>query len=103
MVNTREAVSPEGERQYEKSPRCVKSLWDENLSQLVSELGICDPATRVVLLLSRSGLLLTPRHQLDAEQPDIKADLAGEMCTIYGALTQILRARLAAHGEPVTA
>lgn len=99
---TLETVSPEGERQYEKITSVRKVLlWDENLSQLV-EQG-CDPATRVIAFtVTEAGYYLTPQHQLDAEQPDIKADLAGEMCTIYGALTQILRARLAAHGEPVT-
>ncbi|UBX49916.1 mannitol dehydrogenase family protein [Providencia alcalifaciens] len=99
---TLETVSPEGERQYEKITSVRKVLhWDENLSQLV-EQG-CEPATRVIAFtVTEAGYYLTPQHQLDAEQPDIKADLAGEMCTIYGALTQILRARLAAHGEPVT-
>ncbi|HGN1705211.1 TPA: D-arabinitol 4-dehydrogenase [Providencia rettgeri] len=99
---TLETVSPEGERQYEKITSVRKVLqWDENLSQLV-EQG-CDRATRVIAFtVTEAGYYLTPQHQLDAEQSDIKADLAGEMCTIYGALTQILRARLAAHGEPVT-
>lgn len=99
---TLETVSPEGERQYEKITSVRKILhWDSNLSQLV-EQG-CDKATRVIAFtVTEAGYYLTPQHELDAEQPDIKADLAGAMCTIYGALTHILRARLAAHGEPVT-
>ncbi|EMG6526274.1 D-arabinitol 4-dehydrogenase [Providencia rettgeri] len=99
---TLETVSPEGERHYEKITSVRKVLhWDENLSQLV-EQG-CDKATRVIAFtVTEAGYYLTPQHELDAEQPDIKADLTGRMSTIYGALTQILRARLAAHGEPVT-
>ncbi|MEX9908529.1 D-arabinitol 4-dehydrogenase [Providencia rettgeri] len=99
---TLETVSPEGERHYEKITSVRKVLhWDENLSQLV-EQG-CDKATRVIAFtVTEAGYYLTPQHELDAEQPDIKADLTGKMSTIYGALTQILRARLAANGEPVT-
>ncbi|EML0361092.1 D-arabinitol 4-dehydrogenase [Providencia rettgeri] len=99
---TLETVSPEGERHYEKITSVRKVLhWDENLSQLV-EQG-CDKATRVIAFtVTEAGYYLTPQHELDAEQPDIKADLTGRMSTIYGSLTQILRARLAAHGEPVT-
>ncbi|HHE6468063.1 TPA: D-arabinitol 4-dehydrogenase [Providencia rettgeri] len=99
---TLETVSPEGERHYEKITSVRKVLhWDENLSQLVKQ-G-CDKATRVIAFtVTEAGYYLTPQHELDAEQPDIKADLTGKMSTIYGALTQILRARLAAHGEPVT-
>lgn len=99
---TLETVSPEGERHYEKITSVRKVLhWDENLSQLV-EQG-CDRATRVIAFtVTEGGYYLTPQHELDAEQPDIKADLTGKMSTIYGALTHILRARLAAHGEPVT-
>ncbi|MEY0764179.1 MULTISPECIES: D-arabinitol 4-dehydrogenase [Providencia] len=99
---TLETVSPEGERHYEKITSVRKVLhWDENLSQLV-EQG-CDKATRVIAFtVTEAGYYLTPQHELDAEQPDVKADLTGKMSTIYGALTQILRARLAAHGEPVT-
>lgn len=99
---TLETVSPEGERHYEKITSVRKVLhWDENLSQLVKQ-G-CDKATRVIAFtVTEAGYYLTPQHELDAEQPDIKADLTGKMSTIYGALTQILRARLAVHGEPVT-
>ncbi|WP_272676560.1 D-arabinitol 4-dehydrogenase [Providencia huaxiensis] len=99
---TLETVSPEGERHYEKITSVRKVLhWDENLSQLV-EQG-CDKAIRVIAFtVTEAGYYLTPQHELDAEQPDVKADLTGKMSTIYGALTQILRARLAAHGEPVT-
>ncbi|WP_273804861.1 D-arabinitol 4-dehydrogenase [Providencia rettgeri] len=99
---TLETVSPEGERHYEKITSVRKILhWDENLSQLVEQGR--DKATRVIAFtVTEAGYYLTPQHELDAQQPDIKADLSGKMTTIYGALTEILRARLAAHGEPVT-
>lgn len=99
---TLETVSPEGERHYEKITSVRKVLhWDENLSQLVEQGR--DKATRVIAFtVTEGGYYLTPQHELDPEQPDIKADLTGKMSTIYGALTHILRARLAAHGEPVT-
>lgn len=99
---TLETVSPEGERHYEKITSVRKILhWDENLSQLVEQGR--DKATRVIAFtVTEAGYYLTPQHELDGQQPDIKADLSGKMTTIYGALTEILRARLAAHGEPVT-
>lgn len=99
---TLETVSPEGERHYEKITSVRKILyWDENLSQLVEQGR--DKATSVIAFtVTEAGYYLTPQHELDAQQPDIKADLSGKMTTIYGALTEILRARLAAHGEPVT-
>ncbi|MBV2191253.1 D-arabinitol 4-dehydrogenase [Providencia rettgeri] len=99
---TLETVSPEGECHYEKITSVRKVLhWDENLSQLVEQGR--DKATRVIAFtVTEAGYYLTPQHELDAEQPDVKADLTGKMSTIYGALTHILRARLAAHGEPVT-
>ncbi|WP_374448328.1 D-arabinitol 4-dehydrogenase [Providencia sp.] len=99
---TLETVSPEGERHYEKITSVRKILhWNENLSQLVEQGR--DKATRVIAFtVTEAGYYLTPQHELDTQQPDIKADLSGKMTTIYGALTEILRARLAAHGEPVT-
>ncbi|WP_273840029.1 D-arabinitol 4-dehydrogenase [Providencia rettgeri] len=99
---TLETVSPEGERHYEKITSVRKILhWDENLSQLVEQGR--DKATRVIAFtVTEAGYYLTPQHELDTQQPDIKADLSGKMTTIYGALTEILSARLAAHGEPVT-
>lgn len=99
---TLETVSPEGERHYEKITSVRKILhWDENLSQLVEQGR--DEATRVIAFtVTEAGYYLTPQHELDVQQPDIQADLSGKMITIYGALTEILRARLTAHGEPVT-
>ncbi|MFD1091851.1 D-arabinitol 4-dehydrogenase [Providencia vermicola] len=99
---TLETVSPEGEHHYEKITSVRKILhWDENLSQLIEQGR--DKATRVIAFtVTEAGYYLTPQHELDAQQSDIKADLSGKMVTIYGALTEILRARLTAHGEPVT-
>nr|WP_314265892.1 D-arabinitol 4-dehydrogenase [uncultured Moellerella sp.] len=99
---TLETVSPEGERHYEKITSIRKILhWDEKLTELTQQ-G-CDSNTRVIAFtVTEGGYYLTPEHELDVEQADIKADLQGEMRTIYGTLAQILSARLAANGEPVT-
>ena len=99
---TLETVSPEGERHYEKITSVRKILhWDEQLTELVEQGS--DKETRVIAFtVTEGGYYLTPQHELDVEQGDIKADLNGEMRTIYGALAHILRARLARHGEPVT-
>ncbi len=99
---TLETVSPEGERKYEKITSVRKILhWDEKLTELVKQ-G-CEKETRVIAFtVTEGGYYLTPQHELDSEQSDIKADLKGELRTIYGTLAHILRARLAAHGEAVT-
>ncbi len=99
---TLETVSPEGERHYEKITSVRKILhWDEQLTELV-EQGSGKETRVIAFTVTEGGYYLTPQHELDVEQGDIKADLNGEMRTIYGALAHILRARLAQHGEPVT-
>ena len=99
---TLETVSPEGVRHYEKITSIRKILhWDEKLSELVKQGS--DKATKVIAFtVTEGGYYLTPQHELDTAQADIKADLSGDKRTIYGALTHILHARLNAHGEPVT-
>ncbi len=52
--------------------------------------------------VTEAGYYLTPAHELDLSQADIQADLRGEARTIYGALTRILRQRVASGGAPVT-
>lgn len=99
---TLETVSPEGERHYEKITSIKKILpWDENLSALIVQ-G-CQPQTRVLsFTVTEGGYYLTPQHELDLQQADIQADLAGASRTIYGALSLILRARSQNEGEPIT-
>jgi D-arabinitol 4-dehydrogenase len=97
-----ETVSPEGERQYETITSIRKVLpWDSDISALVKQGA--DAQTRVIAFtVTESGYYLTPEHELDIQQADVKADLQGGIRTLYGALTRILKARIAAHGEPVT-
>lgn len=97
-----ETVSPEGERNYETITSIHKVLpWDEDISALVAQ-GT-DKQTRVIAFtVTESGYYLTPEHELDSQQADIKTDINGGICTLYGALTRILKERMEVHGEPVT-
>jgi D-arabinitol 4-dehydrogenase len=97
-----ETVSPEGERQYETITSIRKVLpWDSEISALVKQGA--DAETRVIAFtVTESGYYLTPEHELDQQQADIQADLNGGIRTLYGALTRILKQRIAQHGNPVT-
>lgn len=99
---TLETVTPEGERSYEKITSIRKILeWDQDLSALVTQGS--DEATKVIAFtVTEAGYYLDPDHRLDTRHADIQADLKGSACTLYGALTRILKARLASHGQPVT-
>jgi len=99
---TLETVTPEGERNYEKITSIKKLIpWDAELQGLITQGA--DPRTRVIAFtVTESGYYLDTEHQLDADHPDIKADINGEVRTIYGALTRVLKARMQAHGDPVT-
>ncbi|WP_034914916.1 D-arabinitol 4-dehydrogenase [Erwinia sp. 9145] len=99
---TLETVTPEGERAYERITS-IKTLvpWDRELNGMIKQGA--DEATRVIAFtVTESGYYLDNDHQLDPRHADIRADLQGEARTIYGALTRILLARMAAHGNPVT-
>lgn len=97
-----ETVSPDGERQYETITSIRKVLaWDSEISALVAQGA--DAQTRVIAFtVTESGYYLTPEHELDMQQADIKADLNGGIRTLYGALTRILTQRIANNGGPVT-
>lgn len=99
---TLETVTPEGKREYEKITS-VKTLvpWDAELKGL-TEQGSSAQTKVIAFTVTESGYYLDTGHQLDPRHPDIKADLNGEARTIYGALTRVLKARMAAHGDPVT-
>ncbi|WP_158781524.1 D-arabinitol 4-dehydrogenase [Pantoea sp. BAV 3049] len=97
-----ETVTPEGERAYEKITS-IKTIvpWDSQLNGMIKQGS--DAATRVIAFtVTESGYYLDNDHRLDPRHPDIQADLKGEARTLYGALTRILLARKAAHGNPVT-
>lgn len=97
-----ETVSPQGDREYETITSIRRVLpWDSDISALVAQGAAAE--TRVIAFtVTESGYYLTPEHALDLQQSDIQADLNGGIRTLYGALTRILKARVAAHGEPVT-
>ncbi|MBE5252291.1 D-arabinitol 4-dehydrogenase [Mixta mediterraneensis] len=99
---TLETVTPEGERAYEIITSIRKVLpWDDNISALVQQGA--DEQTRVIAFtVTEAGYYLTPEYELDLQQSDIKADLNGELRSIYGALTRILKQRVANGGAPVT-
>ncbi|OON41144.1 D-arabinitol 4-dehydrogenase [Izhakiella australiensis] len=99
---TLETVTPEGVREYEKITSIKKIIpWDKELAAMVAQGA--DSATRVIAFtVTEGGYYLDTQHQLDPRHPDIQADLAGDARTLYGALTRVLQARMAAHGNPVT-
>ncbi|MXP60795.1 D-arabinitol 4-dehydrogenase [Pantoea sp. Taur] len=97
-----ETVTPEGERDYETITSLRKILpWDSEISALVEQGA--NPQTRVIgFTVTEAGYYLTPEFKLDLNQADVKADLDGDIRTIYGALSRILTARVAQGGAPVT-
>ncbi|EMM0380951.1 mannitol dehydrogenase family protein [Pluralibacter gergoviae] len=97
-----ETVSPEGERAYETITSIRKILpWDSEIAALVAQ-GAAAETKVIAFTVTESGYYLTPEHELDLQQPDVKADLDGGIRTLYGALTRILKARIAGGGAPVT-
>lgn len=97
-----ETVTPEGERDYETITSLRKILpWDSEISALVEQGA--NPQTRVIgFTVTEAGYYLTPEFTLDLNQADVKADLGGDIRTIYGALSHILTERVAQGGAPVT-
>lgn len=97
-----ETVTPEGERAYETITSLRKILpWDSDISALVAQGA--EAHTRVIsFTVTEAGYYLTPEHELDLAQPDVQADIHGEIRTLYGALTRILQQRMASGGAAVT-
>ncbi|OIN15522.1 D-arabinitol 4-dehydrogenase [Salmonella enterica subsp. enterica serovar Sarajane] len=97
-----ETVTPEGVRQYETIKSIRKVLaWDNEISELIAQGASAE--TRVIAFtVTESGYYLTPEHELDIRSSDIRSDLNDGICTLYGALTRILRQRIAQNGGPVT-
>ncbi len=99
---TLETVTPEGRREYELI-RSIRRIvrWDEQLRGLI-DVG-AEPATRIIsFTVTEGGYYLDQHDHLDVANPDLAADLAGGMRTIYGATTAILHARLERGSGPVT-
>ncbi len=104
---TLETVTPGGVRSYER----IKSIrrvipYEPALAELISRGAAAD--TRIIsFTVTEAGYYLDAKNNLDMNFADLASDLAkanrGEPGqTIYGALTAILRARMAANGGKVT-
>ncbi|MGC0780988.1 D-arabinitol 4-dehydrogenase [Pantoea vagans] len=97
-----ETVTPEGKRDYETITSLRKILpWDSNIRALIEQGASAE--TRVIsFTVTEAGYYLTPAFTLDLNQADVKADLGGDIRTLYGALSHILTQRVAQGGAPVT-
>lgn len=104
---TLETVTPEGERAYQRI-EAIRTVvpWDAELRGLV-ELGARERTRIISFTVTEAGYALDAGNRLDLSQPELAADLAAARAgragaTIYGALTAILRARMARGAGPVT-
>lgn len=98
-----ETVTPAGERTYQEI-RSIRHVipWDEKLAGLIA-FGSRPDVKIISFTVTEAGYYLTPQHVLDLNFPDLVSDLEnGTMLTIYGALSAILHARMAAQAGPVT-
>jgi D-arabinitol 4-dehydrogenase len=92
---TLETVAPNGERDYERIRSiCRVVAYTPDLAELI-DVG-ASPSTRIIsFTVTEAGYYLDPHNRLDASLADIRSDLAGDTrCTIYGAVTAILRERM---------
>jgi D-arabinitol 4-dehydrogenase len=104
---TLETISPSAEHTYIRI-QSIRTVipWDISLRGLI-EIG-CQDSTRIIsFTVTEAGYYLNASHQLMLGAQDISADVsrakrgeAGD--TIYGALTAILRARMATNAGAVT-
>lgn len=97
-----ETVTPEGERDYETITSLRKILpWDSDIRALIEQGALAE--TRVIsFTVTEAGYYLTPAFTLDLTHADVKADLDGDIRTLYGALSHILTQRVTQGGAPVT-
>jgi len=104
---TLETVTPQGERSYTRI-RSIKNVlpYEPSLAGLVA-CG-ADAATRIVsFTVTEAGYYLDAKDRLDLGFADLTNDIAAARegrpgSTIYGALTALLRARMAANAGPLT-
>jgi D-arabinitol 4-dehydrogenase len=104
---TLETVSPAGEYRYQRIESIREVLpFDPSLAAVIARGA--DPRTRVIsFTVTEAGYYLDPKDDLDLSSAELAADIGrarrGEAgSTIYGAVCAILRARRAAHAQPVT-
>lgn len=97
-----ETVTPEGKRDYETITSLRKILpWDSEIRALIEQGARAE--TRVIsFTVTEAGYFLTPACTLDLNHADVKADLQGDIRTLYGALSRVLTERVAQGGAPVT-
>jgi len=98
-----ETVSPDGARAYQTIDVIDEVLAFTPDLAAVTAVG-ADPATRIIsMTVSEAGYHLRPDLTLIEDDPDLAADLQrGDNRTLYGALSLILTARMAAGAGPVT-
>ena len=104
---TLETVTPAQVRSYTRIESIQTVVpYEPSLAGLI-QLG-ADAETRIIsFTVTEAGYYLDASYRLDAALPDIAADIESAKSgqpgsTIYGALTAILRARMALGGGPVT-
>ncbi len=98
-----ETVSPAGEHKYQLI-QSIKTIidWDKQM-QGITEVA-ADTNTKIIsFTVTEAGYYLDGNFKLDDSYKDLQSDLSGNApCTIYGTMTQLLRARKENNGEPVT-
>ncbi|RZS53431.1 D-arabinitol 4-dehydrogenase [Sphaerotilus mobilis] len=105
---TLETISPQGEHVYERISSIRQVIpYSADLSGLIAQGAA--PATKVIsFTVTEAGYYIDAQNRLDLDTyADLRTDLAlareGKPgATIYGALTAILRARMASGAGPVT-
>ena len=104
---TLETVTPGGVRSYERITSIRRVIpYEPSLAKLIS-LGAAADTRIISFTVTEAGYYLDAKNNLDMNFADLASDLTkanrGEPGqTIYGALTAILRARMAANGGKVT-
>ncbi len=100
---TLETVAPDGTRAWQAIDAIETVLSFTPDLAAVTAAG-ADPATRIIsMTVTEAGYHLTQDLALATDAPDLAADLAtGSHRTLYGALSLILTARMAADGGPIT-
>ena len=100
---TLETVSPAGVRQYERISSIADVVpFEPSLARLI-EIG-AQASTRIIsFTVTEAGYYLDSENKLDLGYADLRSDLENNMkITIYGAITAILKARVARGGATVT-
>ena len=100
---TLETVSPAGERVYERIRSIRKVIpFEPDLAGLI-DVGAAAQTRIISFTVTEAGYYLDSKDRLDPSHADLRADLEGRSrSTIYGAITAILKERMARGAGPVT-